>query len=66
MRTRASFTHSGAVRFIVEMQSDAAGSVHGTVTPDGRDPSAFSGWLDLIRQLEERTDDIHSTRREQP
>jgi hypothetical protein len=47
----------GVVRFLVEFDHDASGTVRGTVTPEGRESSPFHGWLDLLRRLEGRTEE---------
>jgi hypothetical protein len=44
-----------AVRFVLELRSDDEGHVAGEVTGGSRPPTAFSGWLELLRVLEDRT-----------
>jgi hypothetical protein len=44
-----------AVRFVLELRSDDDGRVAGEVTGGDRPPTAFSGWLELLRVLEDRT-----------
>jgi hypothetical protein len=42
------------VRVLVELHLTDAGSVEGTLTPEGNggESQSFSGWLDLLRLLE--------------
>lgn len=45
------------MRFVVELGVGPAGAVEGTVTRGEADtPSPFSGWLELLRLLEEQAD----------
>lgn len=53
MRPLRQRAHRREVRFVVELERDRSGAVHGTVTPDGRRTARFSGWLDLVRLLED-------------
>lgn len=54
----------GAVRFVVELDMDQDGRVSGQVAAAGSPSTPFSGWLELLRLLEDRADD--TTERAQP
>ena len=41
------------MRFLVELGSDRDGRITGQVAADGGPAIAFSGWLDLLRHLEQ-------------
>src|SRR5690606_10527804 len=43
------------VRFELEIQSLSGGTARGTVTREGSVPQRFSGWLELLRILEDRS-----------
>lgn len=47
------------MRFHVEMVRDEEGRIAGEVRSDGEAPSTFSGWLELLRLLEDRAELIH-------
>jgi len=43
------------MRFVIELHRDRDGRFEGEITPQGQQPRAFSGTLDLLRVLEEHT-----------
>jgi len=45
------------VRFLLDLTSDDEGRVSGEVARAGEPPTPFSGWLELLRLLEDRTEE---------
>ena len=56
MRAASSPSHAAPVRFLVDLSSDADGRVSGEVAVADQPPVPFSGWLELLRVLEDRAD----------
>lgn len=46
---------TGVVRFLVDISRDSDGRVAGRLQGTGGGPVPFSGWLELLRLLEDRT-----------
>ena len=42
------------MRFLLDLTSDDEGRVSGAVAAAGEPPTPFSGWLELLRLLEDR------------
>jgi hypothetical protein len=45
------------VRFLLDLVSDDEGRVSGSVALAGEPPTPFSGWLEMLRLLEVRTEE---------
>ena len=57
MRRRTPVRHSPGVEFLVELSQDSSGRVSGRVVPADQPPAGFSGWLELLRLLEDQVGD---------
>ncbi len=66
MRTGPSLPHARPVRFLVDLERDQDGRVSGSVAADDQQPVPFSGWLELLRLLEDRADASPQNRQETP
>jgi hypothetical protein len=58
MRPTRRVAHTATVRFLLEIGRDGDGRVTGHVSRAGDGPARFSGWLELLRLLEERASTI--------
>jgi hypothetical protein len=54
MRPGPSPAHHLTVRFLVDISRDGDGRITGHVEGSGGGPVPFSGWLELLRLLEDR------------
>jgi hypothetical protein len=66
MRRRTPVAHPGAVRILVDLERDPDGRVSGRIAGDDQQPVTFSGWLELLRLLEDRADASPQNRQETP
>ena len=66
MRTGLPLPHSRPVRFLVDLERDQDGRITGRIAGDDQQPVPFSGWLELLRVLEERADASPQNRQETP
>lgn len=53
----ASVTLGAVLRFILDIDPDGGDRVSGQLAREGRPPVPFSGWLELLQLLEDRSDD---------
>lgn len=60
MRTAGLSGDDSLVRFIIELVNDPEAGLFGSVEPEGQPPIEFSGWLSLIRLLEDRMQEAGS------
>jgi hypothetical protein len=66
MRALPSNPQSPQVQFLLEIERDGDARVAGEVTAAGGHPTPFSGWLELLRLLEEGLHDpTEQTRRQE-
>jgi hypothetical protein len=54
------------VRILVDLERDPDGRVSGRIAGDDQQPVTFSGWLELLRLLEDRADASPQNRQETP
>jgi hypothetical protein len=66
MRTGLPVPHPQPVRFLVDLERDQDGRITGQIAGDDQQPIPFSGWLELLRLLEDRADASPQNRQETP
>lgn len=66
MRRRPPVAHRPHVRFLVDLERDQDGRVTGQIAGDDQPPVPFTGWLELLRLLEDRADVSPENRQETP